>query len=158
MKKIFLTAAVVASILVSCKKEEVKTETTSETTEVVAPAEAVATTECYQGIIKKDTISLSIDIKGTEVSSGKLSYKFFEKDKNEGTIKGTMSGDTLFANYTFNSEGQSSEREVVFLKKGNIFIEGYGDVTDGSNGKVTFKDKKKLFFDSKIVLMKVDCK
>lgn len=157
MKKVFLTAAVIAGMLVSCKKEEVKTEATTPAIETVAPAEVV-TTECYQGIIKNDTITLRIDVKGTDVPSGKLSYKFFEKDKNDGTIKGTMSGDTLFANYTFNSEGKTSEREVVFLKKGNIFIEGYGDVTDGSNGKVTFKDKKKLFFDSKTVLMKIDCK
>lgn len=159
MRKIILAGILLAGILVSCKKEEVKTEPESAaSTETVAPVEEAIVTECYQGILKKDTFNLSVDTKGTEVPSGKLTYKFFEKDQNDGTIKGTMSGDTLFAAYTFTSEGQTSVREVVFLKKGNIFIEGYGDVNDDNKGKVTFKDRKKLFFDSKTVLMKVDCK
>lgn len=158
MRKVFLVALTLAGFLCSCKKEVVTVETTEPVTGAAVPAAEVIAMECYQGIIKNDTITLRIDTKGTDVPSGSLSYKFFEKDRNEGTIKGHMSGDTLFADYTFSSEGQTSEREVVFLKKGNIFIEGYGDVVDDNKGKVTFKDKKKLFFDSKTVLMKIDCK
>jgi hypothetical protein len=67
-----------------------------------------------------------------------------------------MKGDTLVADYTFMSEGVSSVREVVFLQKDGTLIEGYGDVVDANN-KVSFKDKKKLKFDAKNTLTKVDC-
>jgi hypothetical protein len=42
---------------------------------------------------------MSLNIKGNQIASGKLSYKFFEKDKNEGTLVGEIKGDTLFADY-----------------------------------------------------------
>jgi hypothetical protein len=38
-----------------------------------------------------------------------------------------MKGNTLFAEYKFLSEGTECIREVVFLKKENDFVEGYGD-------------------------------
>ena len=121
-------------------------------------AEVPATAECYSVIIKKDTVSMGLNIKGNQIISGTLSYKFFEKDKNKGTLVGEMKGDTLIANYTFMSEGVSSIRQVAFLKKGNTFVEGYGDVVDDNKGKVTFKDPKELKFDGNIVLLQVDCK
>jgi hypothetical protein len=85
-----------------------------------------------------------------------LTYLFFEKDKNNGTLVGQMVGDTLRANYTFMSEGKESSRDIVFLRKGKIIIEAYGDVED-KEGKTVFKDPKKLFFDSATVLSEVDC-
>jgi hypothetical protein len=50
------------------------------------------------------------------------------------------------------SEGISSVRQVVFLKKGNTYIEGYGDVVEEASGKVVFKDRKQLQFDGKSIL------
>ncbi|RZK10843.1 MAG: hypothetical protein EOO46_09100 [Flavobacterium sp.] len=157
MKRSVLAIAVALIVMVSCKKEETKEEVVMPTVQDEMPAEEPAVTECYSAIIKKDTISLSLTVKDSSLEKGELHYNFFEKDKNQGTLTGTFKGDTLFADYTFMSEGKSSVREVVFLKKGNIFIEGYGDVEEKDN-KTVFKDKKKLFFDSKIVLSKTDCK
>jgi hypothetical protein len=154
MKKIILTFAAIAFMAVSCKKDEIKPEPAIEQ----ASAETPAIKECYLGVMKNDTFLLSFETKGTDVPSGKLTYNFFEKDKSDGTITGTIKGDTLFANYIFVSEGKNSEREVVFLKNGNIMIEGYGDVVDDNKGKVIFKDKTKLYFDSKNILTKTDCK
>ncbi len=73
-----------------------------------------------------------------------------------GTILGKMAGDTLRANYTFMSEGKESNREVVFLRKGKIMIEAYGDVEE-KEGKTVFKEPKKLYFDSATVLSEIDC-
>nr|WP_314895499.1 hypothetical protein [uncultured Flavobacterium sp.] len=56
------------------------------------------------------------------------------------------------------SEGVFSVRQVAFLKKGDSYVEGYGDVVDDNKGKVTFKDTKQLKFEGNIVLSKVDCK
>ena len=148
--------AAVLVVMISCKKE-VKEEVVMPTVQDEMPVEEPAVKECYSAIIKKDTISLSLTVKDSSLEEGELHYNFFEKDKNHGTLTGTFKGDTLFADYTFMSEGKSSVREVVFLKKGNTFIEGYGDVEEKDN-KMVFKDKKKLSFDGKIALSKTDCK
>lgn len=158
MKKIIVSGLVLMNVLVSCKKEEEKqVETIPDALEKIVVEEQVSD-ECYSGSIKKDTILMNLTIKGNEVTNGKLSYKFYEKDKNQGTLVGELKGDTLIADYTFMSEGVSSVRQVAFLKKGNTYVEGYGDVVDDNKGKVTFKDKKQLKFDGNVVLSKVDCK
>ena len=156
MKKVIFLGVVFMSVFVSCKKGT-KTENPYSVSEKII-VEELESKECYRAILKKDTISLTLNIKNGQLSSGNLSYNFFEKDKNVGTIVGDFKGDTLIANYTFMSEGVSSVRQVAFLKKGNIYVEGYGDVVIDNNGKVTFKDTKQLKFDGKTVLSKVDCK
>ncbi|MFV7234199.1 hypothetical protein [Flavobacterium sp. ZB4R12] len=50
------------------------------------------------------------------------------------------------------SEGIATVRQVAFLKKGDSYVEGYGDVVDDNKGKVTFKDTKQLKFDGNTVL------
>ena len=141
-------------VFTSCKKEinePLVTPTVQE--EMVASESQIV---CYQGIIKKDTINLSLHIEPNQEIKGELAYLFFEKDKNNGTIIGQMTGDTLKANYTFMSEGKKSDREVVFLRKGKIMIEAYGDLEE-RDGKTIFKEPKKLFFDSATVLTEVNC-
>lgn len=156
MKKVIIVSMVLMSFFVSCKKEKTE-EVAPVAPETVAVEESVSE-ECYMLVLKKDTISMTLNIKGNQVSSGKLSYKFFEKDRSEGTLIGEMKGDTLFADYTFMSEGISSVRQVAFLKNENNYIEGHGDVVDDNKGKVTFKDTKQLEFRGNVVLSKVDCK
>ena len=56
------------------------------------------------------------------------------------------------------SEGITSNRQVVFLKKGNTYVEGYGDIVDDNNGNVIFKDLKQLKFEGNVVLSKINCK
>ncbi|RYG11970.1 MAG: hypothetical protein EOO07_19775 [Chitinophagaceae bacterium] len=90
------------------------------------------------------------------VTSGKLNYKLKEKDSNTGTIKGEMRGDTLLAEYTFNSEGTQSVRQVAFIKKGDQLLEGFGDV-EQKDGKMVFKNTPKLTYGQSIVFEKVDC-
>jgi hypothetical protein len=158
MKKVLVLSLVFMSILVSCKKEKEKeVEVVPVTQEKIAVEESISE-ECYSGTVKKDTISMNLMVKGNQLTSGKLRYNFYEKDKNEGTLVGELKGDTLLADYTFISEGVLSVRQVAFLKKGNTYVEGYGDVVDDNKGKVTFKDTKQLKFDGKTVLSKVECK
>ena len=154
MKKISIIAGVLISVFVSCKKEK-----TEDVVPVASKSEVVDETildECYMGVLKKDTVSMTLNIKGNQVHSGKLQYKFFEKDKNQGTIVGELKGDTLFVDYTFMSEGISSVRQIAFLKKGNTYTEGYGNVID-DNGKVRFENTKELKFDGETILWRIDC-
>lgn len=155
MKKVFVLAVILVSILVSCKKNMAE-----ETLPIVPEKEAIeipVSEECYLGILKRDTIVMTLSLKGNQVLAGNLSYAYFEKDKNKGTLSGTLKGDTLIADYTFMSEGISSVRQVIFLKKGTALIEGFGDVED-NKGKIVFKDIKTVKFDEKMVLSKVVCK
>ena len=155
MKKTILTTAILIALFISCKKENNQELTPTETDATVA-TETISQ-ECYLGINNKDTIVLSYNIKGNQITQGKLSFNYFEKDRNEGTIAGGIKGDTLFADYTFMSEGMVSVRQVAFLKRDGNLIEGYGDIID-NNGKVSFKSTKDLKFEGKPQLSKVDCK
>jgi hypothetical protein len=156
MKKVILFSVVFVSIFVSCKKgKEIKQSPISSEEKVV---EQSASEECFSAILKKDTVFMSLKLKGNQITSGKLNYNYFEKDKNEGTLAGEIKGDTLFAKYTFISEGVTSNRQVVFLKKGNTYVEGYGDIEDDNNGNVIFKNIKQLNFEGNVVLSKIDCK
>ncbi len=67
-----------------------------------------------------------------------------------------MKGDTIIAEYIFNSEGRSSIREIVLLRKDGKLYEGYGDVEE-RKGKMVFKDRSKLLFGDAIVFSKTDC-
>lgn len=154
MKKEIITVSLVVLALISCKKEQkepIAAPTVQE--EMVADESQIV---CYQGIIKKDTINLSLQIEDNQDVKGDLVYIFLEKDMNIGTLEGKMVGDTLRANYTFMSEGKESYREVVFLRKGKIMIEAYGDVEE-KEGKTIFKEPKKMYFDSATILSEMDC-
>jgi hypothetical protein len=110
---------------------------------------------CYANFKNKDKVLISFTVMDSLVT-GDLAYRYYEKDENKGTVNGIMRGDTIIAEYTFESEGIMSVREVVFLKKGNTLVEGFGDVED-SKGKMIFKDLSTLTFDNSVVLEKINC-
>jgi len=154
MKNRILAFAIAVTFFTSCKEkteEQVVTEQEMEQPEV-----SVSAKDCYLYVKGKDTVKLSLITANGNNVSGDLVYSFFEKDKNSGTVSGMFKGDTLYADYTFQSEGTSSVRETVFLKKGTILVEGFGEITEKDNKQV-FKDKKALKFDESVVLNKVEC-
>ncbi len=160
MKKI-AKLIVITLIIVACNNSN-KTETSVDTLEkatISKPNVAVKPDtkiyDCYIGMLKKDTIILKLIITDNSVV-GNLAYNFFEKDRNKGTIKGFVTGDTLFAKYTFYSEGVESVREVAFLTKNNSIHEGYGEQSE-KNGETVFVNKAKLDFTKSINLKNIDC-
>lgn len=148
-------AFMISACLFSCQ-ERTKVTGEKDKSDTTANNIPVAEQTCYTFVKGKDTAELTLITTGI-VSTGQLNYKWFEKDRNMGSIEGEMHGDTLIANYTFNSEGKQSHRQVVFLKKGNQFLEGFGDVEE-KDGKVRFKDVSKVGFDNSIVFEKTTCK
>lgn len=160
MKRVYLLFAMAAG-LTACSSENTdsnkgdSTELIAEDTTFTATNPPAAnSTDCYQYVNNKDSVVLKLKVAGEEVT-GDLNYNWFEKDKNKGTLAGEMKGDTLIAEYLFDSEGTRSVRDVVFLKKGGQLYEGYGKSTE-KGGKMTFEDRSKLKFDA-IVLSKVPC-
>jgi hypothetical protein len=161
MKKFILTFVAASALLAACNNEE-KTVARADSTVVIPADTTVAKTPepfrdgCYEYVKNRDTASLTLKLAGEEIT-GDLSYKLFEKDSNKGTIAGEIKGDTIIAEYDFNSEGTRSIREIVFLKKDGKLYEGFGEVqTKGM--KTVFKNRADLKFEESIVFDPTDCK
>ena len=149
-----LLTALSAAMICSCSGNPGSQPTTVVDSTLDEPA-ANAISECFAYYSRKDTALLQLSISGNRIA-GKLSYALFEKDRNNGTLAGTISGDTIMARYTFASEGTESVREVAFLKKGSDWIEGSGEVLD-SSGVVIFSNRSKLRFDRGMKFEPAEC-
>ena len=91
---------------------------------------------------------MSLNHAGDSVS-GSLSYNWYEKDDNSGTFKGAVKNDTVIvANYTFQSEGTTSVRQVAFKIKDSILQQGYGELIM-KNDTLFFRDVNLIIFDTK---------
>lgn len=140
-----ITGLLIPAILfASCNSPKEEHDKTSSPKEEPKESSLV---KCYSYATAADTVMLKVVYVGTSVS-GTLVYSLKEKDKNKGTILGTMRGDILVADYTFMSEGVQSVRKVAFKKDGNMFVEGYGDFTNTDS----------LNFNSSIKLAEIGCK
>ncbi len=162
MRLSFLISALFITALTSCTTENKNragdsTEVIAVDTTFTATAPKENRSDCYIYIKNRDTATLKLNITGEELT-GELDYKLFEKDSNTGKIAGEMKGDTIIAEYIFDSEGMRSVREVVFVKKddGNIY-EGTGDVME-KDGKMVFKNRSTLKFSPTMVFTKTNCK
>ena len=114
---------------------------------------ALPTSSCYGSYTDKDSVFLTLTFVGTEVS-GDLTYKLYEKDKSQGTLQGTVKGDTIHAMYQFRSEGKTSTREVAFLKQGSDLVEGFAPMDETGT---RFLDKRDIDFAG-TVLVGTECK
>ncbi len=162
MKLSLATSALLIIITASCTSEP-KTKTGDSTSVIAVDTTFTAATpkevgpNCYIYTKNRDTATLELNIAGEELT-GLLAYKFFEKDSNTGKIAGELKGDTIIAEYIFDSEGLRSVREVIFVKKddGNIY-EGTGEVIE-KQGKMVFKDRSALKFNPTMMFVKTSCK
>lgn len=111
-------------------------------------------TGCYSYTRNRDTIWMNIVQDGNKIA-GSLVYNIFEKDRNNGKITGDIMGDTILVNYTFNSEGMSSVRQLIFLHTANTLQEGYGEMED-KNNRMQFKQPAMIGFKGP-VLQSVAC-
>ncbi len=139
------------TVLVSCDGETKQNDEPTVVATNLTPPEA-----CYTYSKDSNNVSMRITVK-ENIVTGSLEYAWYQKDKNKGTIQGEMKGDTLFADYSFMSEGVNSVRQVAFLKNDGGWIEGYGEIEDQS-GKTVFKNKSALKFDYNVTLKRSDCK
>jgi hypothetical protein len=88
--------------------------------------------------------------------SGTLRYDWHEKDHNSGTIKGVLRNNSIYADYTFESEGMTSVREVVFKIQDTVLLQGFGALTE-ENGKIIFQHRDSLQFDTIHPFLKIMC-
>lgn len=145
MKLHFLSVILLFTLATACKNSA---------TEEAKPVK-MSDPDCYRFAADRDTVVLSLS-EGKDSVAGTLTYNLFEKDKNTGAINGYRKGDLIVADYTFQSEGTTSVRQVAFKKSGGDWIEGYGDTRE-ENGKVVFLNTDSLEFEPKLALKKIDC-
>ncbi|PWS26761.1 hypothetical protein DHW03_12070 [Pedobacter yonginense] len=156
MKNIISTLVVASALFASCQNTSTKTTTTTDSTMTTSVDHAKNADQCFEYIKNRDTANLKL-VEVNDSISGDLSYNFYEKDKNNGTISGIVKGDTLIADYTFNSEGSKSVRQVVWLKKDGKLLEGFGDIEE-TDGKMRFKNISQLSFTNALQFNPVECK
>ena len=161
MKLNLIVLVLIGSLVISCgnkktemPKEEPKTAPAG-STQATPTGEAEKAPECYRYLYNKDTINLQIS-EAYNMITGLLIYRYYQKDKNLGTIQGKMIGDILLADYTFKSEGKVSTRQVAFKKRGEDFVEGFGQVIE-VNGKMVFKNIQTLNYFDAVTLKRVPC-
>ena len=134
-------------ILISCNSpEKMPDEKTGNT---------IAGKHCYTYTGNRDTIFLNINYQKDSVT-GELIYQLYQKDKNKGTIAGTIKNGLLIADYSFMSEGVISVRQVAFKRSTSGFSEGHG-TSQEKNGKMVFSGTNALQFDGPIILKEVEC-
>lgn len=122
---------------------------------VVTGAQPVMLNGCYQMTSNKDTAYLQLTVQDTTVT-GKLTYLFYQKDHNQGTISGILRNNNIYAAYTYSSEGTTSVREVAFQIQDTVLVEGFGPVYQKGK-EVLFRDKAKLQFAKERPFVKVAC-
>lgn len=160
MKYFHFLLAAAGLWLASCNEGNQSKGTVKDTvaSAIVPPTEPLAWAQgpsCYKAISGKDSVLLHLVITGN-TATGDLAYSFFEKDDNTGTLSGELRGDTLFAEYTFQSEGQQSVREVALLRRADALVEGFGPVKDTA-GKMVFVNRSALEFKGSFTYNAISC-
>ena len=159
MKYVFLCAGFFT--MLSCQntnKTKNNGSITNTSLPVIDTAAEVKTgegTSCFAYLQDRDTVMMTLHL-AENAASGMLVYNIYEKDKNTGTFNGLLMGDTLLVSYSYLSEGVRSVRQVIFLVKGNVLLQGSGSMKD-QNGKLVFSNRNDINFNSNILLESVDC-
>ena len=146
MKKMYFAIACAAFFAVSCDNSKSADK----------QADSADGNYCFLKAENKDTTTVSLTIKGSEVT-GKMACLPYEKDAAVGTLKGTKDGELLKVVYNYTIEGNEQSEEKQFKLQGDKLLEGVGELLDPKDdGHSTIKDASKLKFDE--VLKKITCK
>ena len=110
---------------------------------------------CFSQVVQKDTALLQLESNKGNIS-GVLTYNYFQKDRNDGTLKGEQTGEIIKGWYLFKSEGTMSVRQVSWKVAGNELWPAMGEIVE-KNDPVVFKEPEKLRYDSAHPFKKIPC-
>jgi len=89
-------------------------------------SKALLLAPCYHAQVSTDNSLLEITKHDGIGVSGNLIQQHFQKDSSFGTFEGRFLNNQLTTTYSFYSEGQLTDREVIFTKSGKTLdSEGY---------------------------------
>lgn len=110
---------------------------------------------CYEMTHKGDTATLQLEVEDSLVT-GRLAYRWYQKDANTGTIKGVLRDSLILADYTFESEGLTSVRELILKIEDTVLVEAFGDLQTKGN-KVVFANPAAVQYMTDNPFVKVAC-
>ncbi len=141
----------IAFSAISCKKENVQKISENPSAEINKGK------SCYLAVIGKDSVALSLNQSGDDLS-GEINYNFFEKDKSSGTFIGIRSGDTLKLQTKTLGEGRTTYTDVNLLEKDGKLHEGVGEVQQINDSTFAFVEPAKIDYSQSFVFFPRDCK
>jgi hypothetical protein len=110
---------------------------------------------CYVSQLKQDVYTLILKSTDENTVTGKISFNNFEKDSSSGSFNGTFDNNILLGNYSFDSEGMHSNRQLIFKKVDAGFVEGFGEVKSLGDSEV-FADLNKITYEPNLTFVKSD--
>ena len=132
MKKLLIILGIIIIIILALLFLSHK----KESQEAIIPNTTEPIIGCYVAHLAKDVYTLRVDSQNGETFSGELSFNNYEKDSSKGLYSGTYKDGILLGEYSFDSEGMHSTRQVIFKKENNNFIEGFGDYDESGENLV----------------------
>jgi hypothetical protein len=159
MRLHILVISIALAATTACNNKQQPEETVTPSTDTPVNDSHISTTPipldgCYRMVINKDTARLRLNVVDSMVT-GELKYHWYEKDRNEGSVKGVIRDSLLILNYTFRSEGTTSVRQVVFKLAGTSLLEGQGEMI--TSDTVRYKDINQLQFQHNTPFIKINC-
>lgn len=125
-----------------------------QTTEVADSKFSVTSdTLCYQQVIGRDSVRLQLFTKGTRVT-GSLVLRPYEKDRAQGPVTGTRTGDEIIAEWQRSGEGITQVYAMNFVVTADTVRWRDGERVE-TGGKWLLKNPEEVF---QYKLAKVDCK
>jgi hypothetical protein len=102
-------------------------------------SKALMLAPCYHAKVSTDNSLLEITKHDGIGVSGNLIQQHFQKDSSFGTFEGKFLNNQITATYSFYSEGQLTDREVIFNKSGKTLdSEGYRYLEAADCKKITY--------------------
>lgn len=115
----------------------------------------LAKKSCYLYAVDKDSIWFNISHSNGQIN-GNMRFKFYQIDGSLGTFEGFMEGDTIRGLYDFEAEGTNSKRELIFLKKDGMLVQGKGE-TELSGNTESFKENASFTFEDARIFESIAC-
>jgi hypothetical protein len=144
------------SLIFACSSGNQKQSKVEET----SAAKHDTVSNCYVAIFEGDTAKLKVNLIDSNTVEGTLHIKYAQKPQNDGTIKGSFKGDTLWVDYSFKTGNNPQEysNPLAFLKKGNDLAMGVGVIETYMGRSYFAKDKPINFERGKFNFSPQNCK
>ena len=144
-------------LVCSCNDQGKTSSSMLQDSAITAPAAGVDTTVsgCFSQIVRNDTAMLQMENNKGNVT-GRLTYDYFQKDRNDGTLQAEQAGNIINGWYLFKSEGVMSVRQVSWKINGNELWPAIGEVKE-KNDTAVFAEPDKVRYDSTSAFKKVPC-
>jgi hypothetical protein len=116
------------------------TSGTDKGTENSAASAEPLNSECYTAVQGADSAFMKLNSAATGKITGDLEIIYAGKPGHKGTLSGEFKGDTLYADYSFNTGGTKTnyKNPMAILRDGDRMILGVGEI-ESYLGKSYFK-------------------